>query len=81
MLVLDGGGQGKAEETPLNPADWLRLGGVVVIDDFTPMARWPPRHGGLLDEARLYWLQHPQLRTAEIRVTPYSASLVGTYVG
>lgn len=81
MLVLDGGGQGKAEETPLDPADWLRLGGVVVIDDFTPMASWPPRHDGLLDEARLYWLEHPQLRTAEIRVTPNSASLVATYVG
>lgn len=81
LLVLDGGGQGKADEPPLRPAEWLRPGAVVVIDDFTPMTTWPPRHGGRLDEARMYWLEHPRLRTAEIRVTPTAASLLATYVG
>jgi predicted O-methyltransferase YrrM len=81
MLVLDGGGQGKAEEPPLEPAEWLRPGGIVVVDDFTPMTGWPPRHGERVDEARMYWLEHPRLRTAEIRVTPTAASLVATYIG
>ncbi|MEU0560994.1 class I SAM-dependent methyltransferase [Dactylosporangium sp. NPDC006015] len=81
MLVLDGGGQGKADEPPLEPADWLRRGAVVVIDDFTPMTSWPPRHAGELDEARMFWLEHPRLRTTEIRVTPTAASLVATYIG
>jgi predicted O-methyltransferase YrrM len=81
MLVLDGGGQGKAEEPPLEPAEWLRAGGIVVIDDFTPMTEWPPRHGGRLDEARMHWLDHRRLRTAEIRVTPTAATLVATYIG
>ena len=81
MLVLDGGGQGKADEPPLQPADWLRPGGIVVLDDFTPMTSWPPHHDGRLDEARMYWLEHPQLRTAEIRITPTAASLVATYIG
>jgi predicted O-methyltransferase YrrM len=81
MLVLDGGGQGKADEPPLRPAEWLRPGAVVVLDDFTPMASWPPRHCGHRDEARMYWLEHPQLRTAEIRVPPTAASLIATYVG
>lgn len=81
LLVLDGGGQGKADEPPLRPAEWLRPGAVVVLDDFTPMTSWPPRHRGHLDEARLYWLEHPQLRTAEVRVTPTAASLIATYIG
>jgi len=81
LLVLDGGGQGKGNEPPLDPAGWLRPGGVVVLDDFTPGAGWPPHVGGILDEARLYWLEHPRLRTAEIRVTPTAASLVATYIG
>lgn len=81
LLVLDGGGQGKAGEPPLDPADWLRLGAVVVIDDFTPMTSWPPRHDGQLDEARMFWLEHPQLRTTEVRVTPTAASLIATYTG
>jgi predicted O-methyltransferase YrrM len=38
LLVLDGGGQGKGDEPPLEPAEWLRPGGVVVLDDFTPGA-------------------------------------------
>lgn len=81
LLVLDGGGQGKGAEPPLDPADWLRPGGVAVLDDFTPGTGWPPHVDGILDEARLYWLEHPRLRTAEIRVTPAAASLVATYIG
>ncbi|MFI6076314.1 O-methyltransferase [Actinoplanes sp. NPDC051343] len=81
LLVLDGGGHGKGDEPPLDPADWLTPGGLVVIDDFTPMTGWPPRHDGRPDEARLYWLEHPRLRTAEIRIAPDAATLVGIYIG
>jgi len=78
LLVLDGGGQGKGDEPPLDPGEWLTPGGLVVIDDFTPLTGWPPRYDGRPDEARLYWLEHPRLRTAEIRLTPTAATLVGT---
>jgi predicted O-methyltransferase YrrM len=81
MLVLDGGGQGKATEAPLEPENWLRPGGVLVLDDFTPMTGWPPRHGDEVDDARLHWLEHPRLRTTEVRVTPTAASLVAVYIG
>jgi len=77
LLVLDGGGQGKGDEPPLDPAVWLRPGGVVVIDDFTPATTWPPVFGDTPDTARLYWLEHPALRTVELRVTPAAATLVG----
>lgn len=39
LLVLDGGGKGKepADDPPLDPADgWLAVGGMIVLDDFTP---------------------------------------------
>jgi predicted O-methyltransferase YrrM len=81
ILVLDGGGQGKADEPPLEPADWMRSGGIVVIDDFTPMTTWPPVYDGRPDEARLYWLEHPRLRATEVRVTPTAATLVALYIG
>lgn len=42
---------------------------------------WPPVHEGQPDEARMYWLNHPQLRAAEVKVTPAAASVVATFVG
>jgi predicted O-methyltransferase YrrM len=81
LLILDGGGQGKGDEPPLDPADWLRPGGVVVLDDFTPMTTWPPTHDGRIDAARTYWLRHPRLCGAELRVAPDAASIVATYIG
>ncbi|MYR41078.1 class I SAM-dependent methyltransferase [Streptomyces sp. SID5910] len=79
LLVLDGGGQGKSEHDPA--ADVGRLlapGGTVVLDDFTPATRWPPTHEGRVDRARLHWLEHPALRTVELRLAPDLAALVGT---
>lgn len=81
LLVLDGGGQGKGAEPPIDPAGWLRPGGLVVLDDFTPVDGWPPRVGGQLDEARLYWLDHPRLRTTQVRVRPDAATLIGYFTG
>jgi predicted O-methyltransferase YrrM len=81
LLVLDGGGQGKAEEAPVDPGTWLHPGGVLVIDDFTPMTGWPPTFDGRPDQARLHWLEHPRMRATEIRVTPSAATLVATYIG
>ncbi|MER6219096.1 class I SAM-dependent methyltransferase [Streptomyces sp900105755] len=79
LLVLDGGGQGKVPGDP--PADVERLlvpGGTVVVDDFTPADRWPPRFGGDVDRARLHWLEHPALRSVEVRLAPDLSAVVGT---
>jgi predicted O-methyltransferase YrrM len=81
LLVLDGGGQGKGTSPPLDPAAWLRPGGTLVMDDFTPMSTWPPRYADAVDTVRLHWLDHPLLRTTEVRLTPTTASLVAVYVG
>ncbi len=81
LLVLDGGGQGKKGDEPIEPGEWLRQGGVLVMDDFTPASSWPPTYGGRVDSARLHWLQHPELCAAEVRVAPESSTIVATYVG
>lgn len=80
LLVLDGGGQGKGDQPPLEPERWLRFGGTVVIDDFTPLDTWPPEHDGQLDTARHHWLSHPALLATEIRLNPGLATVVARYV-
>lgn len=81
LLVLDGGGSGKKHEPSIEPAEWLRPGGLLVVDDLEPMQGWPPRFGADVDRARLHWLLHPQLAAAEIRVAPDMATIVATYLG
>jgi predicted O-methyltransferase YrrM len=79
LLVLDGGGKGKdlSVDTPIDPtAGWLTLGGTVVMDDFTP----GPRESTVEDSARRYWLEHPAMRTTELRLSPTSSTLVGVRV-
>lgn len=78
LLVLDGGGQGKAGAPPAVPEVLLRPGGTLVVDDLTPAQHWPPCHEGVVDEARLHWLRHPGLDAAELRLAPDLAALVAT---
>jgi predicted O-methyltransferase YrrM len=81
LLVLDGGGQGKRGEPPLDPLAWMRPGGLIVIDDFTRSIGWPPMYGDRVDAARLYWLDHPAVRAAQISLAPEAATVVATVVG
>lgn len=81
LLVLDGGGQGKRDEPPLDPLAWTRPGGLIVIDEFTPSTQWPPIYGDQVDAARLYWLEHPALLAAQIPVAPDAATIVAVVVG
>ncbi|MFE3638743.1 hypothetical protein [Streptomyces sp. NPDC059168] len=56
----------------------LTPGGTVVVDDFTPAAGWPPLHEGEVDRARLHWLGHPALHSAELRLAADLSAVVGT---
>ncbi|MGW0458640.1 O-methyltransferase [Streptomyces tendae] len=76
LLVLDGGGQAKGD----GAADAARLltpGGTLVVDDFTPATTWPPLFGGVPDQARLHWLEHPALHATELRLAPDLSVVVG----
>lgn len=81
LLSLDGGGQGKGSDPAIEPAEWLRPGGLVVMDDFTPLTSWPPLFEGEVDLVRQRWLDHPRLRATQVNVTPEWSALLATYVG
>jgi predicted O-methyltransferase YrrM len=80
LLVLDGGGHGKGTEPPLDPAAWVRPGGLIVIDDFTPSAGWPPMYGDEVDTTRLYWLEHPALRATQIGLAHNATTVVAAVI-
>lgn len=78
LLVLDGGGgTGKGGGSPVDVRRALATFGTVTVDDYRPIANWPPKHSGQVDESRLHWLDHPDLHTTEITVAPDVAVLVG----
>jgi predicted O-methyltransferase YrrM len=77
LLVLDGGGNGKTEP-PIDPTSALTPGGTIVVDDFTPCDVWPPVHEGEPDEVRMWWLEHPRLQAAELRLAPDLSTIVAT---
>ena len=77
------GGADDADRAHCDTADPARLlapGGVVVIDDFTPVTAWPPRLGGEIDLPRVHWLEHPALHATELRLAPDLSAIVGTYL-
>ena len=78
LLVLDGGGDGKKGDPPVDPCELLRPGGTVVLDDFTTSDVWPPRFGDGVDQARLYWLEHPALIATELQLSPGVRTIVAT---
>ncbi|MET7810122.1 class I SAM-dependent methyltransferase [Streptomyces sp. NPDC005395] len=77
LLVLDGGGQAKGDGAA-DPTRLLAPGGTLVVDDFTPATTWPPFFDGAPDHPRLHWLDHPALRSSELRLAPDLAAIVGT---
>ena len=78
LLVLDGGGQGKAGDIPADPEVLLRPGGTIVIDDLTPASTWPPLFAGQPDPARMHWHNHPAVDATELRLAPDLAALLVT---
>lgn len=73
VFFCDGGGK---RDDPRRVVELLAPGGILVLDDFTPSAEWPPRFGGEVDELRLFYLTHPELDATEVLTTPTSSAVV-----
>lgn len=58
----------------------LSLGGMALLDDFTPETRWPPEWRGQPDKWRDFWLRHPRLLATEILPTPETAAIIAVRV-
>ena len=82
LLVFDGGpGSGKSgDSAPIDPAAVLRPGGTMTVDDYTPTTTWPPMFGSTVDESRVHWLEHPTLRSTEVRVAADLSVVVSRYL-
>ena len=59
----------------------LRPGGVIVLDDLTPVAQWPEAWRGQRDPVRDFWLSDPRLLATEILTTPDTAAIIATRRG
>lgn len=73
VFFCDGGGK---RDDPRRVVELLAPGGILVLDDFTPSAEWPPRFEGEVDELRLFYLTHPELDATEVLTTPTSSAVV-----
>jgi predicted O-methyltransferase YrrM len=58
--------------------DLVEPGGVVVLDDFTPCASWPPIFAGRVDALREQWLTDERFTTVEVMVAPDASVLIAT---
>jgi len=65
--------------TVVDPAEVLRPGGTMTIDDYAPATSWPPMFDGQV-ESRVDWLSHPALESTEVRVAPDLAVVVCRYL-
>lgn len=73
VFFCDGGGK---RDDPRRVVELLAPGGILVLDDFTPSAEWPPRFEGEVDQLRLFYLTHPELEATEVLTTPTSSAVV-----
>jgi predicted O-methyltransferase YrrM len=58
--------------------DLVEPGGVVVLDDFTPCASWPPVFEGRVDVLREQWLTDERFTAVEVMVASDSAVIIAT---
>ena len=56
----------------------MERGGIVVLDDFTPCASWPPVFEGRVDALREEWLTDERFTAVEVMVAPDASALIAT---
>lgn len=59
-------------------AELMEPGGIVVLDDFTPCATWPPIFEGRVDVMREQWLSDARFTAVEVMVAEDSSVLIAT---
>lgn len=63
---------------PDTAADLVEPGGLVVLDDFTPCATWPPMYQGRVDTVRQQWLTDRRFATVEVMVAADASVLIAS---
>lgn len=66
-----------AKETGLDRLiEVTEVGGLLVVDDLTPVEFWPDEWHGRPDPVREIWLNHPQLASTEIRTSSHVSAVL-----
>jgi len=58
----------------------VRIGGLIVMDDFTPEDYWPAKRHGHPDPLREFWLNHPAIQATEVLTTPTTAAILAARI-
>jgi len=77
LLFLDSGTPSAV--TPDAIADLVEPGGLVVLDDFTPCALWPPVTGGRVDTLRETWLTDERFTAVEVMIASDASAVIATH--
>src|SRR5215210_1825039 len=80
LLFFDGGEWKRGDVAAESEAalELVATGGVVVVDDLTPVELWPAEWRGKPDPVREFWLEDPRLRGVEILTTTDTAAILAT---
>jgi predicted O-methyltransferase YrrM len=76
LLFLDSGKPSAAG--PDRVVELLEEGGIVVLDDFTPCASWPPIFAGRVDTLREEWLSDDRFAAVEVMIASDASVVIAT---
>ena len=76
LLFLDSGKPSAAG--PDRVVELLEEGGIVVLDDFTPCASWPPIFAGRVDTLREEWLSDERFAAVEVMIASDASVVIAT---
>ncbi len=76
LLFLDSGESSEVRVDSV--ADLVDTGGIVVLDDFTPCASWPPISNGRVDTLREEWLTDDRFTAVEVMVASDASAIIAT---
>lgn len=66
------------EQAPEQVLGALRIGGLVVLDDLTPVEQWPDEWRSKPDLTRNFWLNDSRVVASELQVTATQAVILAT---
>jgi predicted O-methyltransferase YrrM len=61
--------------------DMLETGGIIVLDDFTPSAGWPPMDAGRVDQLRQEWLTDDRFTSVDVMVAADTSVVIAVKRG
>jgi predicted O-methyltransferase YrrM len=76
LLFLDSGKPSASR--PDKVVELMDDGGIVVLDDFTPCASWPPIFAGRVDTLREEWLSDERFAAVEVLVADDASAVIAT---